>query len=113
MKYCSKCGKELFDEAVVCVGCGCSCATQAEMPYDFDGSQKSSGLKSAAKIFMILGTVIMGLFSFLIPLAWCIPMTVSYYNKVKRGEPISVAFKVCCLLFVSSLAGILMLVDRD
>ena len=24
MKYCSKCGKELLDEAVVCPGCGCS-----------------------------------------------------------------------------------------
>lgn len=23
MKYCSKCGKELFDDAVICVGCGC------------------------------------------------------------------------------------------
>lgn len=23
MKYCSKCGKELMDEAVVCPGCGC------------------------------------------------------------------------------------------
>lgn len=24
MKYCSKCGKELMDEAVICVGCGCA-----------------------------------------------------------------------------------------
>ena len=24
MKYCHKCGKELFDEAVVCPGCGCA-----------------------------------------------------------------------------------------
>ena len=24
MKYCSKCGKELLDEAVICVGCGCA-----------------------------------------------------------------------------------------
>ena len=24
MKYCSKCGKELFDEAVICPGCGCA-----------------------------------------------------------------------------------------
>lgn len=24
MKYCPKCGKELFDEAVVCPGCGCA-----------------------------------------------------------------------------------------
>lgn len=24
MKYCSKCGKEIMDEAVVCPGCGCA-----------------------------------------------------------------------------------------
>ena len=24
MKFCSKCGKEIHDEAVVCVNCGCS-----------------------------------------------------------------------------------------
>ena len=24
MKYCSKCGRELFEEAVVCPGCGCA-----------------------------------------------------------------------------------------
>lgn len=24
MKYCSKCGNELFDEAVICPKCGCS-----------------------------------------------------------------------------------------
>lgn len=24
MKYCTHCGKELFDEAVICVGCGCA-----------------------------------------------------------------------------------------
>lgn len=24
MKYCSHCGKELMDEAVICVGCGCA-----------------------------------------------------------------------------------------
>lgn len=24
MKYCSKCGKELLDEAVVCTNCGCA-----------------------------------------------------------------------------------------
>lgn len=23
MKYCTHCGKEMFDEAVICVGCGC------------------------------------------------------------------------------------------
>ncbi len=28
MKYCAKCGKELFDEAVICPGCGCPTAPQ-------------------------------------------------------------------------------------
>ncbi len=27
MKFCSKCGKELHDEAVICVGCGCPIET--------------------------------------------------------------------------------------
>ena len=26
MKYCQKCGKELVDEAVICIGCGCAVA---------------------------------------------------------------------------------------
>ena len=26
MKFCSKCGKEIHDDAVVCVNCGCSVA---------------------------------------------------------------------------------------
>ena len=28
MKFCQKCGKELVDEAVVCIGCGCSVAPE-------------------------------------------------------------------------------------
>lgn len=28
MKYCTHCGKELLDEAVICVGCGCAVADQ-------------------------------------------------------------------------------------
>ncbi len=28
MKYCSHCGKEIMDEAVICVNCGCSVNSQ-------------------------------------------------------------------------------------
>ena len=28
MKYCSHCGKEIMEEAVICVNCGCSVASQ-------------------------------------------------------------------------------------
>ena len=33
MKYCQKCGKELFDEAVICPGCGCQ-VSGAIMPVE-------------------------------------------------------------------------------
>ena len=104
MKFCTKCGKELVDDAVICIGCGCAVeANETSAP-------KTTGLKTAIKVFMVLGTVFMGFY--LIPLAWCIPMTISYFNKVNSGKPVSTAFKVCSLLFVNTIAGILMLCDN-
>lgn len=108
MKYCVKCGNELMDEAVLCPKCGCLTGYNGnKVSY----SSKNNGLKTAAKVFMIISTVFMGFY--LIPLAWCIPMTVSYFNKIKNGEQVSTGFKVCCLIFVSLFAGILMLSDKD
>ena len=34
MKYCTHCGKELLDEAVICVGCGCSVSGQDNHAID-------------------------------------------------------------------------------
>lgn len=107
MKYCVKCGAELTDDAVFCSKCG---AMTAEPPRA-KAPVRESGLTLAAKVLMILGTVFMGVA--IIPLAWCIPMTVSYCRKIKNGEPVSIAFKVCSLLFVSLAGGILMLCDQD
>jgi len=45
----------------------------------------------------------------LIPLAWMIPMTVHYFKKTRAGEPTTLTFKICTLLFVNLLAGIFML----
>lgn len=70
-------------------------------------------MKNIAKAFMIVGTVLTSLMGFLIPLAWCLPMTIHYCKKVKNGEPVSIGFKVCTLLFVGQIAGILMLCDRE
>lgn len=47
--------------------------------------------------------------AFLIPLAWCIPMTVSVFKSSKENKPISTGFKVCVLIFVNLVAGILLL----
>ena len=111
MKYCTKCGKELFDEAVVCTGCGCAVGNKEYVDPFAPAPKKESTLKLVAKVFMILGTVCMGFL--ILPLAWCLPMTLSYCKKIKNNEPISIGFKVCALLFVNTIAGILMLVDQD
>lgn len=105
MKYCANCGTQVTDETVFCPNCGRS--------IDNNGVSTSndSTLKTVAKVFMVIGTVVMGIA--IIPLLWCVPMTISYFNKTKRGEPVSVGFKVCTLLFVNMIAGILMLCDKD
>lgn len=104
MKYCTHCGNQLIDEAICCTGCGC-----AVEPLTVQ--KGPSTLAIVAKIFMIISCVASG-FS-LIPLCWTIPMTIHYCNAIKNNEKVGVGFKVCSLLFVNVVAGILMLCDND
>ena len=108
MKYCSHCGKELVDEAVVCTNCGCA-VLGAEVSTTNNEGEKET-IRTIAKILMIFACVC-ALFAGVIPLAWCIPMTVKYWKAVENHEKVSTAFKVCTLLFVNVIAGILMLID--
>lgn len=68
-------------------------------------------MKIATKIFMVLGCILYG--ASLIALCWTIPMTVHYFNCVREHRHIGVGFKVCSLLFVSLIGGILMLCDSE
>ncbi len=133
MKYCSKCGAQLPDDAIFCSTCGHATEPQpnqqtqnpdqtplwAQQPNQTPlwaqppMRTANSGLVTAAKVLMILGTIIMALYTFGIALAWCLPMTISYFRRTQDGRPISTGFKVCTLLFVSMIAGILMLCDNS
>ena len=108
MKYCSSCGSEIKDEAVICTKCGCAVNGKT---LQGSKSKNMSTMQTIALVFMIISCVGYGMF--LIPLAWTIPMTISYSNKIKNGEEITIGFKICCLLFVSLIAGILMLCDSS
>jgi len=105
MKYCSHCGAEIMDEAVVCVKCGCA----VESAKANTAKKDNETMKTIIKVFLILGTIASGLAGFLIPLAWCIPMTVSICRKMKNDEEIGTGLKVCTLLFVNIVSGILLL----
>lgn len=59
------------------------------------------------KIFLISAAVA------IVYLLWPIPMTISLCIKIKKGKPISTSFKVCTLLFINILAGILLLCYKE
>lgn len=102
-KICVNCGKILDDDnATYCPNCGNS----------FGGFHKQSGLLTTAYVFMIISCVIFGWM--ILPLAWLIPMTVRIKNRMKGDrEPISLAFKICTLIFCNIISGILLLCDSN
>ena len=62
MKYCTHCGKELFDEAIVCPGCGC--ATEEKKAYCNNSHTTnrllitlSEKVKTNAIIWIVIGAV--------------------------------------------------------
>lgn len=131
---CSRCGAELPDDVVVCTNCG---YVVDKMRFDGISSYVSKGkggVSIAARIFMIIGcianfffllyyggafisaitltpinecigfAVLFGALSF----AWTIPMTVKYFSNCKKRLKTSIGLKVCTILFVNVVAGILM-----
>ena len=107
MKFCAKCGSQMADDAAFCGACGYS-AKVTNAPSKTSGNET---LRTLAKVFMIVGTIAQA--SLIIPLAWCIPMTVHYFKCTKENRPVSTGFAVCTLLFVNTISGILMLVDNS
>jgi uncharacterized membrane protein YvbJ len=60
MKYCSHCGKELLDEAVVCPNCGCPVENyqQQNQTYNQQTYQSYSGLSIVGLIFSFISPLI-------------------------------------------------------
>lgn len=112
--YCRFCGAEVDDDAIYCSKCGARISSQTHEQNYSSGSLSSESGDSVcgtiAFVLMVCSCVVFG--CSIIPLLWMIPMTVSYWNHLKRHEPTSAGFKVCVLIFVNFIAGILLLVDE-
>ena len=109
MKYCRYCGAEMFDEAVICVKCGRQ--TETVNAVAVQRSNENDTMHTIIKVFLILGCVSQGWL--LLPLAWCIPITVSIFKAIREKRPISTGMKICTLLFVNLIAGICLLCLKD
>lgn len=68
------------------------------------------GLGKTAKIFLLIDIILKYILIF--PLAWVLPMHISYSKHITRRIKISTGYKVCVLLFVGLVPGILMLCDH-
>lgn len=57
MKYCSKCGHPLKDEAIICVSCGCQVADIHTGRYNRYQEEKST-LATCAMVFAFLSPIV-------------------------------------------------------
>lgn len=113
MKYCCYCGKEIPDDAQFCIHCGKSVSgaggdEEAQNAQVNRGAVKKSEVDTLIEIFLLIACIVNGIASLGIALAWCIPMRRSILDDMKNGVPVSIAMKVCTLLFVNTIAGILL-----
>lgn len=70
-------------------------------------------MKQIAYRFMIVATVILGFA--IIPLAWCIPMTIRAKRKIPEA-PRTIGLGICAILFMGLfgiVAGILLLIQNE
>lgn len=111
-KFCVHCGAEVNPHAVVCIHCGCSLTgVQYTAKSTSDGSSEFEEImRVLIKVFAIIGIVSQAFL--IIPLIWCIPMYKKINGYLKGEEDLTTGFKICVLLFVNLIAGILLLVDE-
>lgn len=57
MKYCSKCGKEIFDEAVICPGCGCPTGPNTTQPTEQLFQSLSQRYNINGIIWIVIGAI--------------------------------------------------------
>lgn len=132
MRFCSHCGKELKSDDRYCPNCGYrveefNSKENQPHPYQQSNYQQISNMQThnisqktnsedslviICKIFMVLCCIALGC-SFFISLAWTIPMTVHYWECIEKNKKLSTGFKVCALLFMGLIPGILMLCDNN
>ena len=49
----------------------------------------------------------------LIPLTWMIPMHIYCVRKLNNKEPISLGFKICTLIIINVVLGVLLICHND
>jgi len=105
MKFCSKCGKEIFDEAVICVHCGCQVQetklnSNTASVTELITPGESSGLAACAAWFAVLIPIV-GLILGIVGV--CKYQTESYRNTCVWSIVLSIVFMIISAVVLSML----------
>lgn len=73
-------------------------------------SETDRTLRMVAFVFCILSTI--ATCWLVIPLIWMVPMSVICWRIYQGTKPNTVAFDICTLIFLSMIAGILLLISK-
>ena len=140
LKSCPVCGKELDEDMNFCPVCGT--VLKAPLSHDEQSNFIESAttdtptevmrppIQGVGTImcFMVISCIITGIMMFvyaglnnyaamfmmgILPLFWKIPMTVHFYSSANNFKKLSTTFKVCTLLFLSGISGLMLLCNKD
>ena len=104
MKFCTKCGKELVDEAVVCIHCGCAVAgaTLTATPV-VENDAPNTGFAVLGFFFPLIGLILYLLHMNTAPLK-----AKSAGKGALAGVITSVAVSIVLVIFYLVLVGVIM-----
>ena len=106
MKFCSKCGKELLDEAVICPGCGCE-VKDGNIYATASVAVESNKKMQVALILGIIGIVFAWLFALVGHITSIVGIVIGikeYRDTGKMtGLTVSIVGEVCSIF--SSIIG--------
>lgn len=110
--FCKYCGEKIDAGVRVCPHCH-NILDDVVGPQmnTYRGVEGASTLRLLAFVFALISLILTAIA--IVPLCWTIPMTMHIYRGYKYNMPISLAFKVCTLFFLSFIGGILLLCDQD
>ena len=101
--YCKKCGKEIADEAVVCIGCGCSVKeSEPAKATQLDSPKESDSTANCALLFAFLMPIV-GLIIGIV--GACKYKTPAYKQRCISAIVLSVVVWIVCFAIIAAMAA--------
>ena len=109
MKYCTKCGREICDEAIVCIGCGCAVGNGLALQnQDIQTAPKNQDAPSLGYAFLGFFVPIVGLVLYLIWKDEAPKRAASAGKGALISFIISIVFTIIFVIFYVFLFALLM-----